>query len=104
MGKLLPSAWRQRCLQLGRLVRMQMEWDETQDIMKVTLDGEFFNSQTFSEADPANTGRPENPFRGKRHYMILNLAIGFVGGDPTPTTFPMKFEIDYVRVYKEAQR
>jgi len=80
-----------------------MEWDESQDIIKVTLDGAFFNSQTFSEADPANTGRLENPFRGKRHYMILNLALGFVGGDPTPTTFPMKFEIDYVRVYKEAQ-
>lgn len=78
-----------------------MEWDESKDIIKVTLDGALFNSQTFSEADPANTGRPENPFRGKRQYMILNFALGFVGGDPTPTTSPMKFEIDYVRAYKE---
>jgi len=78
-----------------------MEWDESKDLIQVTLDGALFNSQTFSEADPENTGRPENPFRGKRQYMILNLALGFVGGDPTPTSFPMKFEVDYVRAYKE---
>lgn len=77
-----------------------MEWDEDKDIIEVTVDGALIAGQTFSEADPENTGRPENPFRGKRNYMILNLAIGFVGGDPTPTEFPMKFEIDYVRVYK----
>jgi len=77
------------------------EWDEGSDIMKVLVDGVLFNSQTFSSADPDVTGRPVNPYRGKRQYMILNLALGFVGGDPTPTRFPMKLEVDYVRVYKE---
>ena len=33
--------------------------------------------------------------------MIINLAIGPVGlgGDPTDTTFPMTFEVDYVKYW-----
>jgi beta-glucanase (GH16 family) len=42
-----------------------------------------------------------NPFR-QPHYMLLNLAIGGQnGGDPSRTSFPKKFEIDYVRVYQK---
>ncbi len=42
-----------------------------------------------------------NPFRQK-HYMLLNLALGGQnGGDVAGTTFPQKFEIDYVRVYQK---
>ena len=34
--------------------------------------------------------------------MLLNLAIGGMnGGDPTGTSFPSKFEVDYVRVYQK---
>ena len=41
-----------------------------------------------------------NPFR-QPHYMLLNLAIGGQnGGDPDSTSFPRRFEIDYVRVYQ----
>ena len=44
------------------------------------------------------TGR--NPFH-ERHYLLLNLAIGgTAGGDPSTTTFPARFEVDFVRVYK----
>jgi hypothetical protein len=33
---------------------------------------------------------------------LLNLAIGGDnGGDPSGTTFPSRFEIDYVRVYQK---
>jgi hypothetical protein len=32
--------------------------------------------------------------------MILNLALGGdKGGDPSSTTFPVQFEVDYVRVF-----
>jgi beta-glucanase (GH16 family) len=42
-----------------------------------------------------------NPFR-QAHYMLLNLAIGGQnGGDPANTSFPRKFEVDYVRVYQK---
>lgn len=42
-----------------------------------------------------------NPFK-QPHYMLLNLAIGGDnGGDPSQTSFPKKFEIDYVRVYQK---
>lgn len=42
-----------------------------------------------------------NPFT-QLHYMLLNLAIGGAnGGDPSGTTFPKKFEVDYVRVYQK---
>lgn len=42
-----------------------------------------------------------NPFR-QPHYMLLNMAIGGLnGGDPTKTTFPQLFEVDYVRVYQK---
>lgn len=42
-----------------------------------------------------------NPFK-QPHYMLLNLAIGGQnGGDPGNTNFPGRFEVDYVRVYRE---
>jgi beta-glucanase (GH16 family) len=35
--------------------------------------------------------------------VILNLAIGGTsGGDPSNTSFPAKFEVDWVRVYQPA--
>jgi len=36
------------------------------------------------------------------HYLLLNLAIGGVnGGDVSSEAFPMRYEIDYVRVYQK---
>jgi hypothetical protein len=36
--------------------------------------------------------------------MLLNLAVGGTnGGDPSKTSFPKKFEIDYVRVYQKTE-
>jgi hypothetical protein len=40
-----------------------------------------------------------NPFL-QPHYILLNLALGANGGDPAKTRFPMKYEVDYVRVYQ----
>ena len=34
--------------------------------------------------------------------MLFDLAIGGQnGGDPSNTTFPNRFEVDYVRVYQK---
>ena len=40
-----------------------------------------------------------NPFT-KPQYILLNMALGSNGGDPEKTSFPIKFEVDYVRVYQ----
>ncbi len=41
-----------------------------------------------------------NPYTGNPFYILVNLAIGANGGDPSNTTFPMTYEVDYVRVYQ----
>lgn len=73
-----------------------MEWDEK--AIKLYLDGELLN-ETMLE----NTINPDGsePFK-QAHYILLNLAIGGDnGGDPSRTTFPNRYEIDYVRVYQQ---
>jgi len=40
------------------------------------------------------------PFR-QNAYMMVNLAIGGDnGGDPSSTTFPQDYLIDYIRVFQ----
>jgi hypothetical protein len=45
----------------------------------------------------------ENPFNtqveGFEDYILLNLAIGSNGGIPDDSAFPLKYKVDYVRVY-----
>ena len=40
-----------------------------------------------------------NPFL-QPHYLLLNLAIGANGGDPSKSRSPIIYEIDWVRVYQ----
>jgi len=41
-----------------------------------------------------------NPFL-KPHFLLLNLAIGGNGGEPSSSATPIKYEVDYVRVYQK---
>jgi hypothetical protein len=69
-------------------------WD---DPKSTSLDDALMN--TTNLADMLNPNGM-SPFR-QQAYMILNLAIGGInGGDPTNTTFPARFEVDYVRVFQ----
>ncbi len=73
-----------------------MDWSE--DFMDIYLDGELLNRIDLNKTKNAN-GR--NPFKDdQKFYLLLNLAIGSNGGIPDESAFPMKYEIDYVRVYK----
>ena len=36
-----------------------------------------------------------------KHYILLNLAIGGNGGTPDISAFPLKYQVDYVRVYQK---
>lgn len=81
----------------------RMDW--TQQYIRLFLDDELLNeidlSQTFNQGYAGNT---ENPFTntvpGFGHYLLLNLAIGSNGGNPDITQFPLRYYIDYVRVYQ----
>ncbi|NDV60645.1 family 43 glycosylhydrolase [Bacteroides sp. 519] len=79
----------------------RMDWDET--AIRLYLDDELINETLLSETINGSIGQGTNPFR-QPHYLLLNLAIGGQhGGDPDVNAFPMKYEIDYVRVYQKKQ-
>ncbi len=71
-----------------------MEWDA--DFIKLYLDHELINEVPLADFTNADGF---NPFR-QPYYILLNLAIGSNGDDPSGTTFPRRFEVDYVRVYQ----
>ena len=72
----------------------RMDW--TPEYIKLYLDNELLNTTLLSE-----TFNPDgsNPFT-KPQYLLLNLAIGGNGGDPSSAKYPIKYEVDYVRVYQ----
>ena len=76
------------------------------DCICIYLDGELLNEINSSETQNQGwNGNTENPFSndidGFGHYILLNLAIGGNGGDPSNSLFPMRYEVDYVRVYQK---
>jgi len=76
----------------------RMDWDK--DNIKLYVDDELLNTIELSKTIN-RTPDKTNPFH-EPHYILLNLAIGGTnGGDPSPTEFPARFEIDYVRVYRK---
>ena len=75
-----------------------MDWDE--DFIKLYIDDELLNTIDLSTTINATPDKA-NPFH-EPHYILLCLAIGGTnGGDPSETTFPARFEIDYVRMYQK---
>ncbi len=80
----------------------RMDWDE--NYMSIYLDDELLNkidlTTTYNKGYDDNY---ENPFISNvmKHYVILNLAIGSNGGTPDLSCFPLKYNVDYVRVYQK---
>ena len=75
----------------------RMDWDER--AIRLSVDGLVLNT-TDLEATKNRDAAGLNPFHFPQ-YLLLSLAIGGAnGGDPSPTTFPARFEVDYVRVYQ----
>jgi beta-glucanase (GH16 family) len=74
----------------------RMDWDDQK--IDLYLDDVLLNTATLSSMLNADG---TSPFKQKV-YMLLNLAIGGDnGGDPAGTTFPVKYEVDYVRVFQK---
>ena len=74
----------------------RMDWDAER--IRLYVDDRLLNETPV--APTIDRARKTEPFN-QPHYQLLNLAIGGTnGGDPSATTFPARFEVDYVRVYR----
>lgn len=73
----------------------RMDWGK--DSISLYLDDRLMNSVSLSE-----TINPDgfNPFH-QPHYILINQAIGANGGDPSKSGSPIKYEVDWVRVYQK---
>jgi beta-glucanase (GH16 family) len=70
-----------------------MEWDAQR--IDLYLDGTLVNHFVVGSIPQPN------PYTTKTQYLLVNFAIGGTnGGDPSGTAFPMRYEVDYVRVYQ----
>jgi beta-glucanase (GH16 family) len=76
-----------------------MQWD-AQNI-DLFLDGKRVHH--FRVADAVGPGR-WNPYMDTPQFLLLSQAIGGInGGNPRHTRFPLRFDVDYVRVYERRQ-
>lgn len=76
----------------------RMDWDE--EYIRLYLDDELLNEVPLTSTVNGTIGRHTNPFH-KPQYILLNLALGGDnGGEIDDTAFPLRYEIDYVRVYQ----
>lgn len=70
-----------------------MDW--TPDYIRLSVDGELLNETVITEVKNPDGFQPfHQPI-----WLLMNLAIGSTGGDPTKTKFPARYEIDYVRIF-----
>lgn len=103
--------WKSAKVPLGQITQ-DPDWDKqfhtwvmdwSHDEISLWLDGRLMNRVRL---DNVKNGGPDaplpHPFR-QPHYLLLNLALGGVNGGPLDqTTFPTRYEVDYVRVYQRA--
>ncbi|MGQ1946962.1 glycoside hydrolase family 16 protein [Geofilum sp. OHC36d9] len=81
----------------------RMDWNK--DCIRIYLDEELLNeidlSQTTNQGFDNNYENPFNTqYEGFGDYILLNLAIGSNGGTPDNSIFPLRYYVDYVRVYQ----
>lgn len=76
----------------------RMDWDE--QAVRIYLDDELMNVITQDEAVNGSLGEGIQPFK-RPMYILLNLALGGDNGGQIQGGFPVKYLIDYVRVYQK---
>lgn len=77
----------------------RMDWDEQS--VRIYLDDELLNEIKQSEAVNGKLGGSvRQPFK-RPMYLLLNLALGGDHGGKIRGGFPMRYLIDYVRVYQK---
>lgn len=77
----------------------RMDW--TEKSIRIYIDNELINDiDITSTVNGAANGAGENPFHNP-HHVLLNLALkDYSGKGIDPATLPMRYEIDYVRLYQ----
>jgi beta-glucanase (GH16 family) len=77
----------------------RMDWDERS--IRLFLDDSLMNAQDLSATlNAPQPGAPTNPFH-EPAYILVNQAMGGQhGGDPGRSALPLRYEVDYVRVYQ----
>lgn len=76
----------------------RMDWSE--DAIKIYIDDNLITDIPVAETVNGSDGSYRNPMK-QPHYALLNLALGGDNGGPIdPTAMPMRYEIDYIRLYK----
>jgi beta-glucanase (GH16 family) len=73
----------------------RMDW--TPDSINLYLDDELLNTTLLANTINADGSQPFH----QPQYILLNLALGENGGDPSQSKFPITFQVDYVRVYQK---
>lgn len=73
----------------------RMDWDK--EGIQLFIDDVLVNKVN---ANKTLNSDGSNPFL-QPQYLLLNLALGENGGDPSAGKFPIKYEVDYVRVYQK---
>ena len=77
----------------------RMDWNA--ESIRIYLDDELLNEIPLSQTVNGSIGQHLNPFM-RPQYLLLNLAIGGDnGGRIDDGAMPMRYEIDYVRVYQQ---
>ena len=102
------AIWNSKTIPFSHFLEKDAEWadkfhiwlmDWTENYIRIYLDGELLNDIDITNTINGARGGNENPFHTPQ-YILLNLAIGGTnGGEPLLEAFPLKYEIDYVRVY-----
>jgi beta-glucanase (GH16 family) len=81
-------------------------WDKTFHTWRMDWDANsidlYLDDRLLNHTDIRGTRNPDgvNPFH-QPEYLLLNLAIGSTGGDPSQTKFPTRYEIQSVRVFQK---
>ena len=76
----------------------RMDWDD--DFIRLYVDNELLNEIDLKRTVNGKArGTGINPFHYQQ-YILLNLALDTRVKELNPADFPMKYEIDYVRVYQ----
>lgn len=74
------------------------DWDENH--IRIYLDDELLNEIDLSKTVNGKHGHGDNPFHQPMH-LLLNMAMGSSGGKVDAEAMPMRYEVDYVRVYQK---